>query len=824
VEAFLDGDDLVLRNAHASLRYHLLRGSYDVLDEVGAPVVLNAIGVAQSGVILPREVWRSSDPYESDWAAREVDTRLGHGVEVTVLRALPPFSPPLRQVFTMLDGLGLVLATLDVANDGRSPLRVGALHPLSTDAADAAVLIGEDRDLRLLTNGALNYLDFAEPIVPGTDGIVSNWSALLYNQATGRSLSLGFLSFAVAQPVIYSGPAAGISGAQTVIAAAQYDPGKDLAPGANLTSETMLLDFTGETPHAALETWADRVKAWLDIRLWTERHPDFGVPAGWNSWSGSGGSGGYGTNIDEAVLVDNMDFADRELRRWGMNHFQVDDGWQDHIGDWVPRADRFPDHGNQNGIAWLMTRARSLGFRTGLWMDAFHAAGDARIFADHPEWFVTPLTGDEHVLDLSNPEVLAHFDALMAEVKGWGLQWLKLDFGYRAMLTKGWADPTLTRIEFYRRGVERLRAALGDDVFLLNVAIVGPNLGLIDSSRLTLDTMPAWEGESEDPYGPLGEFDNQGLKPMYRASARRYYLDGRVWINHPDLIFFRAHSDPRIPPLTLSESRTFATAVALQGGLVKLGDKLIDLSSDAVDSLRRILPPVGLHGRPLDLLRREFPEVWSVPVPSFGEPYHVIGLLNWGLNRDLTQLPYAWIDDAPREIRVSLADAGLDRATRYLAFEFWEQEFLGEAQGFLAVDVPARTPRVVALRPKLDRPQYLGTNRHVLGGFGVVRSVVWDAGENTLNGVQEGSVGTDHAPFVHRVTLYVPAGYAPADADVTAPTGYAIEGKTLDAGALPVATLSFAVRELPGACSPGTVCVHPDVTWRVRFDRSRQAR
>jgi hypothetical protein len=349
-------------------------------------------------------------------------------------------------------------------------------------------------------------------------------------------------------------------------------------------------------------------------------------------------------------------------------------------------------------------------------------------------------------------------------------------------------------------------------VFLLNVAVVGWNYGLIDASRLTLDTMPAWEGESEAPYSIAGGLMNQGLKPMYRDCARRYYLHGNLWLNHPDLTFYRAHRDPRIPPLTLNESSTFTTAVALQGGIVKIGDRIVGLAPEAVDDLRRILPVYGKGGRPLDLFRREFPEVWSLAVEDFDEPYHVLGLLNWGVNVDLTRWPYPFVEDAARQIGASASETGLNPETAYLAFEFWTQTFLGESDGGLAMTVPARTPRVVALRPKKGRPQFLGTNRHVLGGAGVVRSLNWNKGTKTLTGVQEGSIGTEYAPFEHRVSVYVPEGFTPRDAAVTAPDGYGILGQSWETDG-PVLTLHFSVRDT----SPVEGGRHPDVTWRATF-------
>jgi len=500
-----------------------------------------------------------------------------------------------------------------------------------------------------------------------------------------------------------------------------------------------------------------------------------------------------------------------------MNYFQIDDGYA-LVGDWEDvLEDRFPDHGAQNGIEWLLDRAKTLGFQTGLWIEAFNARDNAQIFLNHPEWFVDPMMfgligGDPPSLDMTNPDVQDHLQGLMEMYLDWGVQWIKLDFAYLAPLSEGWYEPNTTRGEFYRAGVKVMRETLGEDVFFLNVAITGWNVGLVDSIRLTLDTMPSWEGEN-----PGALIDNQGLKPMYRDSIRKYWMHNRLWINHPDLIFYRAHRDTNIPALTLNESNAFSTSFALQGGLVKIGDRIVDLEPDHVAGYRTILPIYGQASRPLDLFEREFPEVFSMPIKDFDEPYHVIGLINWGTNTDLTVVPFSHIPEADRPYTVDLQLAGLDPTATYHAYEYWTESYLGTVTGTLVYDVPARHPRVIALWPAKDRPMYLGTNRHVLNGIKVVDSLVWNNTSLTLTGVQEGSVGTAFEPFSFHLAYYVPSGYAfdevefdfPPEINVTnvatnlTPSG---SGELLD--------IEFTVEE---TVVPPEGAQFEKVTWDVKF-------
>ncbi|HPM75633.1 MAG TPA: alpha-galactosidase [bacterium] len=813
-----DGDDLVLRNDAVELRYHLGAGRYSISEPEKQTFIDHAEAVVYDNVLIPFKKWRTSELASLDWSTDEETNVLGQGLSLTVVRGGED-TPTVAQTFIVLDGHSCVLSQVEVRNATGKSVNVGSIYPLFAEPDGGRLSFGATKQLRTLTNGYLNYVEFATPIFPGTMPTISNWSALLYNQRSKRSLLVGYLTYDMAQPIVYNGPVFGQARAQTLQTTCEYDPAKKVRDGETLAAEVLILDFGQSSPHEALELYGDRLKAWMGIETWLERHPEIGTPAGWNSWSGSGSSGGYGTDIDEQIIVDNMDFADRELRKWGMNYFQIDDGWQEMVGDWIVREDRFPNHGEQNGLAWLMSRAKERGFQTGLWMAAFNAAHSSQVLQDHPEWFADEwlpgiLGQAERTLDLSQPAARQHLTDLMEMILAWGVQWVKLDFAYYVLLSANWYEDNITRIELYKMGVQLMRDVLGDDVFFLNVAIKAPNYGITDGLRLTLDTMPVWEGEAQHPYAPFSFLDNQGLKPMYRDSARCWWLNGRIFVNHPDLIFFRAHADPQHPPLTLAESTTFATSVALQGGLVKSGDRLVDLTPEAVDVLRKILPANARTGRPLDLFRREFPEVWSLAVDDFPEPYHLIGLLNWGVNRDLTRLGAPFIADEDRIIGVDLSEAGLDADTTYLAFEFWTQEFLGEvASETLSVEAPAHSPRVVALHPALARPQFIGTNRHVIGGADVITSLRWDDDERTLTGEQEGAVGTEFAPFTHRLTFFVPDGFTAAGAEVTAPSGYVIANQSLTTDG-PLAILQFEVEQTTAHVLGEK---HPSVTWTLSF-------
>ncbi|MFN7953427.1 MAG: glycoside hydrolase family 36 protein [bacterium] len=774
------------------LAYDLTHGSFTL----GAPgdgndggpdaarVLVAATSEARGRAFRASSRWSSDELALGDWHVERADSPLGAMAALTVTRSGDGVE--LEQTIALPLGGAFPGAVVRLAatNVGAEPIVIGDLSAVVAGRDHPGGLFPESDPgtLRVLENGAVSYFDFAARVVPGTAPSAANWNAGIADLARGTSVVIGGLSFARGEPLVSTAASATSDGALAVETLNVLTPAVRVAPGERLEAEPLYVDIRGADLLPQLERYADAVRTWLGIVPWTERHPEIGVPDGWNSWTGSSGSGGYGTDIDEQIILANLDVADRELRKWGMRWFQIDDGWQVAQGDWEVRADRFPRHGEQNGIQWLMGEIARRGFRPGVWISPYSARFDSKLVREHPEWVAQKdlvgtftIDDDQVPLDLTRQDVRAWLDALMRKVVGWGARWIKLDFGYYFLMSHGWQQQDVTRVEAFRAAHRVVRDAIGPDTFFLTVSVVGPTYDLVDANRVTLDTQPVWDGEDPRPSNVFEDLSNQGIKPTVRAAARRWFLHDRVWLVHPDLIFFRSHADTSLPPLTLSESQALAQFVAMSGGIVKLGDKLVDLSPEAIASIRALLPIHGRAARPLDVLTREYPEVESLPVPDFPEPYHVIGLTHWGRNRDLAVNPYLALPDEPRRIDVDLAAAGLDPATPKLAWEFWTESFLGEIESTLSVDVPPHTARAIALRPKLDRPQLLGTNRHVLGGVGVIESLEWDGAARTLAGVQEGSVGTAFAPFVHRLAFHVPSGFAFAGFDVQVPDGMSVE-------------------------------------------------
>jgi hypothetical protein len=472
----------------------------------------------------------------------------------------------------------------------------------------------------------------------------------------------------------------------------------------------------------------------------------------WCSWSGGSGTGGYGQSIDTSLIQQNLDVYARELQPFGANTFELDDGWQPRYGDWTFRADTFP--GGATSEVSAIDKAALL---PGLWTAPFSAAPDSALAQAHPDWLQPAEDGivgvfgkDRQTLDLSNPAVRDYVAQLYQGQHEQGWKWAKGDFSYFALLGKPQFDRTLTNVESWRGGWQVIRDALGPDVFLVSIGVMGSNIGRIDSMRLTTDNGPQWDESDADN----AIANDRAFKATVRTGTRRWFYQNRIWVNHDDMIFFRPSPDSSVPPLSLEETRTFATWIALGGGLVELGDKVLDVGQhpEWIDILRRLMPVWPDGARPLDVMTRDYPEQYRQHIAAPAGTWDNVGLINWGTNRDWSQTPPAPMPEATRSYRVTCEG-------ECLAYEFWSEAFLGRFTGGFDVSVDPRRAKVIAVRAPVGVPQLLGTDRHVTQGATDQGAITWDSSKRTLSGTVQGAVGTAAAPWTYRMAFYAPPGF-----------------------------------------------------------------
>ncbi len=526
----------------------------------------------------------------------------------------------------------------------------------------------------------------------GDGAVMSEWVMVVAGETGGsaeRNLLVGFVTAAHQLAEVRLAPDG------TRLTARCHFDGALLPPGASVASETLLLQ-AGADPLALLETWAAAIGQEMSARIPAQ------VPTGWCTWYYF-----YGENTAQEVLENVEAIAQHGLP---LDVILLDDGFQTAIGDWLSiNTDKFPE-----GMEAVARAIRQAGHTLGLWSAPFGAAAHSHLFAQHPDWLLRDETGapvlgwthwgtDCYALDCTHPAVLAWLRETFRFMRQeWGVELFKIDFLFAAARPGRRHDPSATRAQALRRGVEAIRQAIGDDAFLLGCgAPLGPCVGLVDGMRVGPDVDPNWH--------PIwrNDLSAPSAESALRNSLTRAPFHNRLWANDPDCLLVRQRGADL--DLVLNEMRTLTALTALLGGLTINSDHLPLIRPGRLKYLRQALPPTGVSARPLDLFENELPRLLLLSVERDWGRWWVAGLVNW--------------DERTVETTVHLRDLGLPPG-RYHVYHYWRRRYLGVTAD--AVTIRRHQPHetaVLLFRPVSDYPTLLTTTFHVCQGAVEVESV-----------------------------------------------------------------------------------------------------
>lgn len=252
-------------------------------------------------------------------------------------------------------------------------------------------------------------------------------------------------------------------------------------------------------------------------------------PRVWCSWYG----------LYDRISEENLREALEGLGDLPFDVFQVDDGWQRGPGDWEPN-DKFG-----SGMDALAAKIKATGRKAGLWLAPLMAGRGSSIHRQHPDWLLRSPDGNLYVagfewsdqtfaLDTTHPGVIEWLRDLIHRVRGWGFDYLKMDFlSAGALPGKRYRD--LPRETAYREALEVIRDAAGEAYLLLCGTPILPSLGLCDAIRIGADVGNWWDSWLYSYL--LYNQTTPGVKNAIRTSVNRLWLAPLVNLD-PDVAFF----------------------------------------------------------------------------------------------------------------------------------------------------------------------------------------------------------------------------------------------------------------------------------------------
>jgi hypothetical protein len=467
------------------------------------------------------------------------------------------------------------------------------------------------------------------------------------------------------------------------------------------------------------------------------------APAGWCSWYI------YGQSTTEQEVVQNSDWLAKNLKPFGCDYVQIDDGWQGRGSgsgtnrDWaVTCPARFP-----SGMKSIADKIRQDGFKPGIWLIPFTQSSpefykkyhdmcvlddDGRSVGEIKKPLTPEMENDDstyqwigkYVIDPTGTEGQDYLKGLFRTIcDDWGYDYVKIDgeggmAGLYEQNRARLANPALHGDEAYRLGLAAMKDVMGKKRFLLNCGGAWDSAGYCEGIRIGGDVSDSVEG----------------MQHAIDATMQHLFINHIGWWTDPDVVCVR-------PPLTLEQARTWATLLGITGQLLMASDDMPALAPDRVELLKRIFPVADI--RPMDLYAlNSKPRIFDLRIskPGVGD-WDVVALFNW--------------DTAtPAQVRLDPADLGLP-AGDYLYYDVWNKSLAGAGAGAIPFSLGPLSCQVLAVRPAADHPQLLGTSRHLTQGADDLLQARWDGKIMSWSGKSQ-VVGGD--PYEIRFSL--PPGWA----------------------------------------------------------------
>lgn len=342
---------------------------------------------------------------------------------------------------------------------------------------------------------------------------------------------------------------------------------------------------------------------------------------GWTSWYN------YYTNISAATLLKNL--AAQALipaeKQNTLHFFQIDDGYQTRVGDWLNLKPSFP-----NGMAAVADRIHDAGNKAGIWIAPFICEQKSMLFQKHPDWLLcddlgapvragwNPLwSGWFYALDFYNEAFREDYlrPVLEKMLLEWKFDLLKLDFLYAVCILP---RPGKPRGMIMREAMQWLREVAGEKWLLGCGVPLGSAFGLVDYCRIGADIHLSWEHQL---LRFLGNRERVSTLLALRTTLGRWHLDGKVWRNDPDVFLLRRHN------LRLSEKqqRTILLINALCGSLLFTSDEL-----DLYDSAQWETATLGLEllSAKMQSIKRQGNDLYFLTFSQNGQTRHALCNLN----------------------------------------------------------------------------------------------------------------------------------------------------------------------------------------------------
>lgn len=299
---------------------------------------------------------------------------------------------------------------------------------------------------------------------------------------------------------------------------------------------------------------------------------------GYTSWYN------YYQDINEQVILRDLESMSRE--KAFVNTFQVDDGYQTAVGDWLSiDKKKFP-----NGMKHIADSIHKKGFEAGLWLAPFGAQKGSKIATEHPDWLIKDEKGKPipvganwggfYALNIYNSEARQYIKDVFNEVLNvWGFDLVKLDFLYAASIIPLNGK---TRGEIAYDSIDLLRECVGNKKILGCGVQQMPCFGKVEYMRIGADMSLGWK---HTLMRKLMHREDVSTPNAIHNSVYRRCLNGRAFLCDPDVFLLRRTNIK----FTVEQQKLLSKFIKLFGSVLFMSDNLSDYNSEQLETFRDVM-------------------------------------------------------------------------------------------------------------------------------------------------------------------------------------------------------------------------------------------
>lgn len=286
---------------------------------------------------------------------------------------------------------------------------------------------------------------------------------------------------------------------------------------------------------------------------------------GYTSWYN------YYQGISEDIIL--RDLRSLSAEKDYVNTFQIDDGYQTAVGDWLSiDKKKFP-----HGMKPIADEIHKYGLKAGIWLAPFGAQFNSTVAKQHPDWLIKDKNGKSipvgvnwggfYGIDFYKKDAAEYirncFDTILND---WGFDMVKLDFLYACSIVPMYNK---TRGQIACEAMDFIRECVGDKLILGCGVWMLPCFGKVDYMRIGADMALGWK---HTLLRKMMHREDVSTPNAIHNSVYRRCFNGRAFLCDPDVFLLRRTNIKFAP----EQQELLAKFIKLFGGVLFMSDNVGD--------------------------------------------------------------------------------------------------------------------------------------------------------------------------------------------------------------------------------------------------------